>query len=335
MRKITINDIAKELGVSASTVSRALRDSYEISTATKKKIMAYAKQANYHPNPHAISLRERKSKTIAVVIPDISNYFFTQALYGIEQVALSNQYHVLVYQTHDQLQTEIEFFNHFQNGRVDGVLVSPANNPDRSFEHIERMSEMIPVVCFDRVEPSLQMPYVTCNDYDSSFKATEQLIKKGCKRIFFIGISDIIPVIKLRLNGYKDALKKHGMPILQEDIVMCDAAQLLAERVRWLLAKPTRPDGLVSAVERYTFTVYDVCNELQLKIPTHLRIISFSNTPYAHLLNPSLSTVVLPAGEVGKSASEILFRKINKKDTKFESSNITLNCVLTFRGSSA
>ena len=176
MNNVTLKKLAEELNMSPSTVSRALRDSHEISKETKDRVKALAARLDFQPNPHASSLRKNKSKTIAVVIPEIQNNFFSQVMNGVEEVARQKEYHVLIYLTHEDQKREMDILHLLKNGRVEGVMISMSNTT-RSYEHIEAyLKEELPLIFFDRVCESMGVPCVTTDDAGAAFKATEHLL---------------------------------------------------------------------------------------------------------------------------------------------------------------
>jgi len=331
---MNLKQLAKALNLSISTVSKALRDSHEISVATKKAVVDKVKELNYQVNPFASSLRNHKSKTIAVVIPDVANNFFALAINGIESIAQEKGYHVLIYLTHENLQKEISITKLLQNGRVDGVMMSLASNTTDSNHLLELTEKEIPLVLFDRVAENLNLPKVTTDDYDSGFTGTEHLIENGCKRIAFLSIFHNLSIINKRMNGYKDALEKNGMPFDNSMIIQCNNDnEYNHSLIRTSLAHKKRPDGLFASIEKLAISSYAICNEMQLKIPDDVKIISFSNLPMASLLNPSMTTITQPAFEIGREAASILFNLIAKKDMKFIREKTVLKSILIPRNS--
>lgn len=306
--------LAKELNLSISTVSKALRDSHEISASTKTKVLAKAAELKYVPNPFASSLRKQKSKTIAVVIPEVANNFFGLAIDGIESIAQEKGYHVLVYLTHEEVKKEIAITNLLKNGRVDGLMISISNLTTNT-SHLQELKENgIPLVFFDRVAENIDAPKITTDDYDSGVKATEHLIEKGCRRIAFISNSATLSIAKNRMNGYLRVLKKNGISRDESLIIHCsnddEANNVL---IRDLLQRKDRPDAIFSCVEKQAISCYEICEELGINIPAQLKIISFSNLKTASLLNPSMTTITQPAYEIGREATSILIKIIEKK----------------------
>ena len=335
MSSTNLKRLAEELGLSISSVSKALRDSYEISAETKRRVREMAEKLNYQPNPFASSLRRKKSITIAVVIPEIANNFFALAIDGIQMVAQQKGYHVLTYLTHEDFKNEESTIRHLQGGRVDGVLISLCRDT-ADVSHLASLHETgIPLVFFDRVPETMECPTVTTDDYESGFKATEHLIQAGCKRIACLSLSNYLSITHKRMNGYEDALKKHNIKADPKLVVQCtndNAANL--EMIKKLLKSKDRPDGIFATVEKLAISTYYVCNDIGLKMPQQLKVISFSNLRTASLLNPSLSTITQPAFEIGKESASLLFRMIEKKTFGNRIDKIVLKSSLIERDSS-
>ena len=335
MSSTNLKRLAEELGLSISSVSKALRDSYEISADTKRRVREMAEKMNYQPNPFASSLRRKKSITIAVVIPEIANNFFALAIDGIQMIAQQKGYHVLTYLTHEDYKNEESTIRHLQGGRVDGVLISLCRDT-ADVSHLASLHETgIPLVFFDRVPETMECPTVTTDDYESGFKATEHLIQAGCKRIACLSLSNYLSITHKRMNGYEDALKKHQIKADPKLVVQCtndNTANL--EMIKKLLKSKDRPDGIFATVEKLAISTYYVCNEIGIKMPQQLKVISFSNLRTASLLNPSLSTITQPAFEIGKESASLLFRMIEKKTFGNRIDKIVLKSSLIERDSS-
>lgn len=332
MDNLNLKKLAQELGLAVSTVSRALRDSHEISADTKQRVKELATKWGFQPNPHASSLRQSKSKTIAVIIPEIENNFFSQVMNSVEKVAEQKHYHVLIYLSHEDYNREKEILNILRNGRVDGVLISVANTTS-SFDHLLAYREMgIPIVCFDRIPENLDLPRVTTDDTSAAFKATEHLVQKGAKRIAFLSMAANLSISTGRKAGYEQAVKKHQ---LTATTLECGAdddenRQLIGE----LINSPARPDAIFAAVEKLAINTYEVCKQAKIKIPEELKVIGFSNLSATALFNPGLSTIIQPAGEIGREATAVLFKLIEKKNLLAAERNIILKSSLIERESS-
>ncbi|WP_343306659.1 LacI family DNA-binding transcriptional regulator [Chitinophaga niabensis] len=336
MKNVTIRALAKELNLSVSTISKALRDSYEISEETKQRVLEVANRLSYTPNPYASSLRGKKSKNIAVVIPEIADSFFAIAINGIEAVVKEKGYHVLICLTHESFENEKAILREFGSGRVDGVLMS-VSSETTSCEHIcDLMDKEVPVVFFDRVLDEVDTDKIVTNDFESGYAATRHLIEKGCKKIAYLGISKSLAISNNRMEGYKKALADHQIPFEASDIVLCtNDPAYNTEIVKELLQRKKRPDGIVASVEKLTTTVYQACNELQLAIPRQLRIVCFSNLEIATILHPSLTTITQPAFEMGKSAATVLLKALDKKNNSQPKKQLVIPSTLIIRGSSS
>src|SRR5690349_13825614 len=201
----TIKDIARALNLSTSTVSRALRGSYEISPETKKMVLEYAEKINYRPNPIALSLKERKSRSIGVVVSEIANTFFSQAINGIESIAYNRGYHVIISQSHESFEREMVTLQHLASRSVDGLLVSLASETTDVSQFIELHEKGLPIVFFDRITNEIDTHKVVVNNYKGSYDATMHLIKNGYTRIAHITSAPSLSITKERLKGYREA----------------------------------------------------------------------------------------------------------------------------------
>lgn len=326
--------LAKELRLSVSTVSKVFTDSHEISEQTKQKVLELAKKLNYVPNPYASSLRKRKSKTIAVVLPEVADSFFSVAINGIESIAREKGYHVLIYLTHERFDREQAILTDFQSGRVDGVLISVSNETTHDAHISDMMQRGIPVVFFDRVCEETATTRVTTNDRESGYLAARHLIEQGCKRIAYLTISERLSISKNRLTGCQQALAAHHFPFREEDLVVCtdDETENYAI-IKKLLQRKDRPDGIIASVEKLTAGIYLACKELKVAIPADVKVISFSNQSTAPILNPSLTTITQPAFEMGKTAAAVLFNSLKKSDTPLKPETIVVPSVLVPRES--
>jgi len=315
MSNTTIRVLAQKLGLSIGTVSKALRDSYEISSDTKQKVLALAQQLNYVPNPYASSLRKRRSKTIAVVLPEVADSFFSLAINGIEAVAQEKGYHVLIYLTHESFEKEINILKDFQSGRVDGILLSVSDETSNSDHVKEVIAAGIPVVFFDRICEEIPTATVTTNDFESGYLAAKHLIKCGCKKISYLSMGSHLSIINKRMEGYKKAIADEEKPALKEEVIVCCNEETATKNIiRQLLGTPHRPDGIIASVEKLATPVYEICYELNLRISEDVKLVCFSNLPTATILNPPLTTITQPAFDMGKTAAELLFKSLTKRN---------------------
>jgi LacI family transcriptional regulator len=295
-----------------------------------------ADSLDYHPNPYARSLREQKSKTIAVIIPERINNFFSQVIDGIEDVTQQHGYHLLVYNTHEDVETERRIVSYLLNGRVDAIVMSVSGQAS-DIDHLKSIHQKgRPLIFFDRICPEIPTTKYITNDYESGYNATNHLIEKGCRKIFFLLLSQELSIGKERLRGYQDALKAHGIPLDNDWVVQCSHSdeeniQLLSD----IFYKLDRPDGILASVEKLAIATYHSVRKTGLKIPNDVKLVSFSNMKIAELLNPPLTTISQPAYEIGSECAKQLMMKLTKKQQPaLEDKVITLPSQLTIRESS-
>ncbi|WP_431209365.1 LacI family DNA-binding transcriptional regulator [Puia sp. P3] len=251
MNAVNLKQLAQELNLSVSTVSRALRDSWEISTPTKQRVFDLARKMNFQPNPYASSLRKHRSRTIAVVIPEVANNFFALAIKGIETVAREKGYHVLIYLTNEEVAEEMAVASSLQNGRVDGVIVSLCGSTKDTRHLLDLQQRNIPLVFFDRVADNFIAPKVTTNDCESGYVATEHLVKAGCRRIAHLTISMSLSISHRRQEGYINALRQWELPEDPGMVVRCDGSEEETYRsIKELFLSDRRPDGVFASVEK-------------------------------------------------------------------------------------
>lgn len=335
MKGINMIQLAKELGLSVSTVSKALGDSYEISASTKKRVLELAKKYNYRPNPFASSLRKKKSKQIAVIIPDIVNNFFALAVDGIESVTVNKNYDTFIYLTHENLEREKAVLEHLESGLTSGLIISVCTGKD-GYGHFQQFYEntKLPIVFFDRVPDLLQFPKVISNNYESTFEATVKLVKAGVRRPVFLTTEEPLYTSIERRRGFQAALASQSIKFSDEMIVECsDDMDKNYSIIRKLLSNKKRPDGIFASIEKYAITTYQVCKELKINIPRDVKIIGMTNLRTAALLNPSLSTLSQPAFEMGREAASLLIKMIEKKSYAAANDIIVLNNEMTIRDS--
>ena len=328
--------LARELGLSVSTVSKAISDSYEISDITKQRVNELAQKLNYVPNHHASSLGSRKSKTIGVVIPEVVDSFFAKAINGIESVAQEKGYHVLIYLTHESIEREQKILKDFEGGRVDGVLLS-VSRETTSYNHIEALIKNgVPLVFFDRVVDEVEASKIVTNDYESAYESTKMLIQNGCRQILFLSFLNALSISNRRLNGYKDALLDNGLKFTPNNVLLFqNDSKKDYQRLKSKLNSSKRADGIVASVEKLSLPVYQACKELQLKIPGDVQLIGFSNLDTASYLNPPLTTITQPAFEMGKTAASILVKALTRKNYELTNEEIIIPSELVVRKSTS
>jgi LacI family transcriptional regulator len=334
MDNINIKVLAKKLNLSTSTISRAFNGSTDINKETKERILAFAREHNFLPNHYASNLRDKKSKTLAVIVPEIVNDFFAQAINGIEEVARKKGFYILLYRTDDVFEKEVSFVNYLNNGKADGIIMSVSGEAN-DHNYLKKLEQKnIPVVFFDRVYEDIDVSKVTTNDYESSFDATEHLIDTGCKKIAYLVVNKSISIGKVRMQGYVDGLAKHGIPFDDELVIDCSQDEKINYGIIKQVLEDLKPDGIFSSVERLAFATYYVCNDMGISIPNDLKVVSFSSLHIAPLLCPALSTITQPAYEMGIKAATLLFDELEKKGQVTFKKNHVLKSKLFIRKSS-
>lgn len=333
MSKINLKKLASELNVSISTVSKSLRNSHEIGADTKKKVLEKAAEIGYKPNPYASYMRNQKSKTIAIVIPEMINSFFLQVINGAESVASEKDYHLLVYITHEDAKKEVGIINHLQNGRVDGIIMSLSSTTSDHAHLNECINNNIPIFFFDRICHEIETVKVTTDDFAGGFMATEHLIQNGCKNIAYLSISEKLSIDNKRMHGYLEALNKHNIAFDKSKIIRCSTDEKANYRLIKKLLSTGKVDGVFASVEKLGLLTYKVCKELDLDIPGDVKVICFSNLATAEFLDPPLTTITQPANEMGIAAASQLFKYLDKKGAQMFNENIIIKSVLTVRGS--
>jgi LacI family transcriptional regulator len=335
MKNINIKELARELNLSVSTISKALHDSHEISEKTKRRVMETATRLNYVPNPYAGSLRNRKSKNIAVVIPEVADSFFSLAINGIESVAKEKGYHVLICLTHESFENEKAILKEFKGGRVDGVLMSVSRETSQSDHISDLISNGVPLVFFDRVCEDVDTAKITTDDFESGYNAARHMILQGCDKIAFLGISKSLSISNKRLEGYLKAMSDYKIKADTKHIILCtNDAKHNYTLIKKLLQQKNNPTGIVASVEKLTTPIYNACMELKLKIPEDVKVICFSNLETASILNPSLTTITQPAFEMGKTAATLLFNALEKTNFNLINESLVIPSALEVRSSS-
>jgi len=334
--KITIKDIAKELGVSTSTVSKALKDSYEISESTKAKIKAFANFYHYKPNSLALKLRNQKTMVIGVIIPEIVHYFFSRVISGIEKVANQRGYNVMICVSNESYDKELLNIEMLANGSVDGLLISISKETQKigDFNHFNELIENdVPFVLFDRIERSINCDKIIIDDEGGAYKATKFLLEQNCKKIALITTPDYVTVGKLRNNGYVKALQKYGFEKDSSIIVkienLDDDHEGIYNQIKKLIFTKNPPDGIFAVNELYAALAMKIAKERGLKIPDDIKIIGFTDGIISEFSSPSLTTVAQHGYTMGKQSAELLINRIenNIKDnfqTEVISTTITV-----------
>ncbi|MBZ0244208.1 MAG: LacI family transcriptional regulator [Bacteroidales bacterium] len=309
-RQVTIKDIAQKLGLSTSTISRALKDHPDISPKTRTAVKELAALLGYRPNRIALNLRNNSTNTIGLIIPEIEHYFFSAIINGIEEVAYKNDYSVMVFQSDESYKREVINTQAVLTNRVDGVLVS-FSKETKDFSHFQKLIDNeIPVVFFDRVIDALQADQVVADDYQGAFLAVNHLIEKGCKRIAHFAAPQHLAIGKQRLSGYHDALLKHNIPYDPSLVVLADTYDTARKAAREILRKPDYPEGFFAVNDMAAIAIIKEAKSLGLRVPEDLRVVGFENSKSAAISEPELTTVDQFGFELGREACLMLLKRM-------------------------
>lgn len=332
MKKLTIKDIAKEFKVSISTVSKALNDSYEISEATKSKIQKYAKENNYKPNFNALSLKNRSTKTIGIIIPTMLKYFFAQVFKGIEKTALERGYKVIACISNESYSKEVEIIEMLSNGSIDGFIVSLAKETELKgdFKHLqEAMDNDTPVVMFDRVAQTLACDKVITDDFTGAQNTVATLYKSGHKKIAFISTMSDFHIGKQRFLGYKKGLENVGLPFDKNLVInIIERDYKKYETILLPFIQKNKIDSIITTGESAAIAAMKAGLKSGLTIPKDFSVIAFSNGILARHSSPKMTTISQHGEQMGETAAKILIDKLEKKHTEVVTKVITTDLVI-------
>ena len=310
---LTMKDIARELGVSVATVSRALKDSPRISEDRRKVIQAYAREHNFYPNAIGEALRHSRimpQKVIGVIVPEFTHYYFSSILTGIEEAAFARGFNIMVALSDEKYEREARICENFHRNKVCGVIVSQAKDT-RTYDHYQRLIDAgIPLVFYDRICTGVNASRVVVDDYMGAYNAVTHLIESGCKRIAFYGGPMLLEISKNRYNGYKDALLKHGMAVDESIVKICDNRNDAEMVTPEILALDHRPDGFFAVNDDTAIGILYIVKRAGYKVPDDISICGFTNGQRAIACDPMLTTVEQRGKLVGEEAAEILMDKV-------------------------
>lgn len=331
----TIHDIARKLNISASTVSRALKDNPVISEATRKRIKQTAEEMGYRPNILAANFRIKRTNTIGVIVPLINRHFFSSVISGIEEVAYDQGFAVTISQSNDKLEKERKIAQTLFANRVDGVILS-IGMETKEIDHLRLFSNRnIPIVFFDRIVDEIESHKIIVNDFEGAYKATSHLIEQGAKRVAHIGGPLNLKIYANRQKGYCHALKDAGMEIDEALIINGNlrrddgykATQVLVESDK-------RPDAIFCANDTTALSAIIYLQEKGIEVPDEVAIVGFSNEPFSQVVTPSISTIKQPGFAIGKKAAELIIRQITSEAKKPHYETIVMPTELIVRASS-
>ncbi len=309
--QITIKDLARKLNLSTSTISRALRGLPDVNPATKRKVRKLAEELNYEPNSVALSLVTKRTHIVGIIIPGFIIHFYSSAISAIQEALTESGYNVMICQSGERYQTEINNIHTLLSSRVDGIICS-LSRETQDISHLKQIQQKgIPLIMFNRVSKELNVSKVQVNDYGGARDAVEHLVDQGYKRIAHIAGPSTLQISTNRLNGYLDILKKHGLPVEEELIVRSDfTMESGIQCTRKLLSLPEPPDAIFVVCDSAAFGAMKIIKEMGLQIPNDVGIVGFTNEPLAELIDPSLTTVSQPTYEIGQTTAQLFLEQI-------------------------
>ncbi|AWI25443.1 LacI family DNA-binding transcriptional regulator [Flavobacterium pallidum] len=315
-RKVTLKQIAKELDVSISTVSKSLRDSPEISEDTRQKVQAFAKLYNYKPNNIALSLKNRKTKTIGIIIPEIVHHFFATVISGIEQVANEHGYSVVVCLSNESFDKEVINMEMLANGSIDGFIMSLSKETQYKgdFHHItEVINQGMPVVMFDRVTNEVLCDKVIIDDKMAAYEAVQHLVNMGKKKIALVTTVDYVSVGKLRTDGYTKAILDNELPFNEKLIIKIEDIDNFESQIAKLMENRAI-DAVLAVNELFAVTIIKLASKMGLKVPDDLSVIAFTDGIISQYSTPTISTVSQNGIKMGQKAAKMLIDRLETEE---------------------
>jgi len=329
---VTIKDIARELQISPSTVSRALKDHPDISPETKKLVNNLADRWNYRPNPIALSLKGGKSRTLGIIVPEIIHYFFSSVISGIEDYADENNYNVMICQSNEEYEKELNSIQTLVNSRVDGILIS-ISKLTRNMEHFHQLKERnIPLVFFDRISEEVESDRVIVDDSEGAYMATKHLILEGRKRIVHLSGPPNLAITKGRIEGYIKALNEFQCNVAEENIVKCDQMKEAEWIVPSLMNRTPPPDAFFCVNDFTAAQTLNIVKKLGFNVPGDVAIVGFTNGQLSGLTDPGLTTIDQHGYEMGREAARLMLERITERKRPYQTRVIKTELVV--RGSS-
>jgi LacI family transcriptional regulator len=331
---VTIKDLARELNISASTVSRALKDHPDISKETKRAVQELAQKLNYQPNAVALSLKQRRSNTIGVIIPEIVHYFFSSVISGIEDVAYEAGFNVIICQSNERYEREVANAKTLLSSRVDGVLVSISKHTT-DYKHFKNFqNNEVPIVFYDRVVPDIIADQVIIDDFDAAYRATRHLIDSGRTRIAHLGGPMALLIGQNRKNGYLKALSEAGIPADENLILEADSFEKARMAIMKLINQKIKFDGVFATNDLTAIGAMQTIQKKGYKIPDEIAIVGFSDGRFSGITDPTLTSVDQHGYEMGTLATQMLLKRILSEDDEYPAETKVLNADLIVRGSS-
>lgn len=334
-KRASISDIAKELNLAVSTVSRALSGHSRISKATRDRVQQLAEQLNYQPNHLAAALRKGHSNTLGVIVPHIDGHFFSQVMKGAESVANRAGFNVLLCQSNEDYEQEQKNVVTLINAQVDGILVSVAR-PTPDYAHFDKIRQRgIPLVFFDRIVDSPELNAVELDDFQGGYQSTKHLLEQGCRRIAHFGGPQHLQIYINRFGGYRQALKEYGIEVQDELVLFSDMWEADGRAgMTQLLALPNPPDAVFAAGDFSALGAMQEARRHGLRVPEDVAIAGFSNESFTLVAEPNITTVDQRCEEMGQAAVRLLLEVIDSKGERFTPRQVALRPELLVRGSS-
>lgn len=317
--RITLKKIATEFNVSIATVSLSLNDSHQISLKTKEKIQAYAKKHHYKPNKIALSLVNKKTKSLGVIIPNIMNSFFTEVFVGIEEKATEFGYNLISCISNESYDKEVNTVDLLKSGTIDGFIISIAEETqiNKNFSHfINAINDGVPIVLFDRITDEIECDKVIVNDFEGARNATDYLIKTGCKKIALVSVIDNLSVGKHRVEGYKKALLDYNMDVNEKIIVRLNKKEDIQTSMKIILADKSI-DGLLCLEESSAIACLELVKAMNYKIPEEMSMICFTNGKLPQHVTPTITTISQHGKYIGEVAAKLLIDRL-ESSTKLD-----------------
>lgn len=331
-RSVSLKDLAKELEISISSVSRALKNSPEISREVKEKVKALAKERNYRPNPFAMSLLKDSPRIIGIIVPDIVTYYYSSITSGINDIARQNGYSTIISSSYEQYELEKECLENLINIRVEGIIACLSQETS-NYKHFEALLEQnVPLVFFDRICLCDKFSSVITDNADSAQTATNHFLATGSKRVGFIGGANHLEIVKQRKHGYLQALREHRIPI-ERELVFCKEIGYEAgyEGAENLLSLPEAPDAILCMTDSLAFGAMKVIKEKKLRIPDDVSLIGYTDEMHSNYVDPPLTAMTHQTYKMGETACNLLLDQLKGK-TKIQ--QVVVPCMLSVRGSS-
>ncbi|MDR1154309.1 MAG: LacI family transcriptional regulator [Bacteroidales bacterium] len=312
-QKKTIEDLARELNLSKSTVSRALQDSYQIGEKTKQKVRSLAEKWGFQLNPHARGLKTHRSFTLGVLVPEIAHKYFSSAISGIQQVVLPAGYNVLIGQANESAEQEYKVVQQLVASRVDGLIMS-LSGQTHHHEYLQALlRDDFPIIMFDRVSEDVNCSKVIIDHEDAAFKAIEHLICQGCKRIAHLSGPQVLSIAKNRIKGVRRALETHDLPFIPEFLIENGTnPEHTPNHIKWLMQQPDPPDGISCFNDDVAINALLTLKKDGIPVPGKVKIIGFNNEKECVVIEPNLSSIEHPVVEMGKEAARLFLKYIEK-----------------------